>query len=281
MSTAQESIIHDLEKRQAELGTSIKDAVRDGASSTQFRAELKSVQQQLTTARSSVAAMQSRASQAAAQRVTQLGDVLADDAVGRITGAAERFGDVLANGAPAIDFSNAPAVRAALQNVAAARARISEAERVHADAAAEADKLATRKTEIGTRKNELQQQRISGEAGEGSHAELYALGEDHRTISEMHSAAKAKADGLLQPVQDARNALKGAEKQAAIVEHRLQAEHLAAHAKALDAALVACLRDAQAAGARAGVGIGALIQASLELRTWISTGAVTRPYGRG
>lgn len=66
MSTiAQESIIHDLEQRQAELESSIKDSVRNGGGSAQYRSELKTVQQQLATARSSVAAVQARASHAA------------------------------------------------------------------------------------------------------------------------------------------------------------------------------------------------------------------------
>jgi hypothetical protein len=74
--------------------------------------------------------------------------------------------------------------------------------------------------------------------------------------------------------------LRTSEKQVATIEHRLTAEHLAAHAKALDAALVSCLRECQVSGARAGVGIGALVQISLELRTYVSSRVLPAPFRR-
>jgi len=280
MSNAQESIVKDLEARQTEIQESIQNAVRSGGESMKLRHELKSVQQQLQNARNDVATMRAHGRQLAARTSAQIGDELAGDAVDRISGASVQFGEILAAGIPALNFSGSAAVAAAAHNVAAARQRVADAEAIHTDATAEADKLATRKAEIETRRAEIGRQRISGETGEGSAAELYALGEDSRTISELHAAAKVVADGLVQPVHEARIALRGHEKHGSTVEFRLQAEHLASHARALDAALVECLRATQAAGMKAGVGIGALFQTSLDMRTFISTGAIPQPFRR-
>ena len=277
---AKNSLISDLEQRQLELQASINDAARSGADSMKPRQEMKAVYQKLQAARADVASMEAAGRQAAARATEQVGNDLTDAAIDRIVGGAAQFGDVLAAGAPPVDFTGAPALSAAMLNLAAARARVSEAEAVHADAAAEVEELAGKAAAKRDRHSELSRQRISGEAGEGSAAEMYATHEDIGTLERMHETAKSKADALLPAVHDARNALRTSEKQVATIEHRLTAEHLAAHAKALDAALVSCLRKCQVTGARAGIGIGALAPISLELRTYVSSGVLPAPFRR-
>lgn len=275
-----ESIVKDLEARQAEIQESIQNAVRYSGESMKLRQELKGVQAKLQTARNDVATMQAAGRHAAASVTAQAGDALAGAAVDRIIGGAAPFAEILANGVSALDFTGAPAVTAEAHNLAAAFQRVSDAEAEHESAVTELNELSDKAAAKRERHAELLRQRAAGNAGEGSHAELYAVGEDIRTLDEMHAAAKAKAGDLLQPVHEARNALKGAEKQAATIEHRLVAEHLAAHVKALDAALVACLRACQAEGSKSGLGIGVLVQVSLDLRTFVSTGAIPAPFRR-
>jgi chromosome segregation ATPase len=279
MSNAKEGLVNDLEKRQAEIESAIQDAVRNGDESAKLRAELKAVQQQLTVARADVASMQAHDRQAISRAVANAGDELGTAAVDRIVGGAAHFDELLA-GVQVPKFDNAPAVIAQAHNVSAAQRRGAEADAAHAAATADVDELTVKVAAKRERHAELLRQRITGDAGEGSHAELYALGEDIRTLDEMHATAKAKANNLLPTVHEARIALKSAEKQAATIEHRLAAQHLADHAKALDAALVACLRACQAEGAKAGVGIGSLAPISLELRTYVSSGVLPAQFRR-
>jgi exonuclease VII small subunit len=279
MSNAQESIVRDLEARQVELQTAIQNVVRGGGGSMQLRNELKSVQDQLQSARDDVASAQARGRHVAARASAQAGAALTGAAMSRITGASATFGEILAAGVPAIDFSGSAAIESAMQNVAAARQRVTNAEAEHEASTREVDELAGKATAKRARHAELVQQRVDTGSESGA-AELYALSEDTRSLDAMLLTAKTTADALLPPVNAARIELKNAESSAAKVEYRLQAEHLAAHARALDAALIECLRAAQAAGMKAGVGIGAIFQASLDMRTFVSTGVIPQPFRR-
>lgn len=217
----------------------------------------------------------------ATQQIAHVGDDLADAAVDRITDSAAQFGNVLATGVSIPDFTAHAAVKAATMNIAAARKRVSDAEATYASAMVEVSELTAKAVAKRARHDELTRLSIAGETGEGSHAERYALSEDIKTIEGMIVEAKSQADRLAQPLNAARIDIKAAEKQVATVEHRLRAEHLAKHCQALSSALIECLRATQAAGAKAGVTVGSLVSPSVDLRNWISTGAVTRPYGRG
>jgi hypothetical protein len=277
MSTdSKTSILNDLEQRDAELQSAIADHVRSGGDSMKLRQELSIVQQQLQAARADVASMHAAGRKAAASATTKLGDELAGAAIDRIVGGAAPFAAILAACPDIPDFNGAPALQIAMHNVVAARTRATEAEAAHA----EVDELSRKAAAKRKRHAELSHQRVTGEAGDGSAAEMYAAGEDVRTLDSMHATAKAKADILVQPVHDARIALKYTEQQASTIEHRLAAEYLADHAKALDAALIACLRACQSEGAKDGVGIGALAKVSLELRTYVSIGVLPAPFRR-
>lgn len=271
------SLVADLEKRHSELESAIADAVRNGKDSIKLRQDLKSAQQKLQAARSDVARLRAAERQTASEHAQKVGDVLAGDAIERITSATAPLAELLA-GVSVPVFTDHAAVAGAMQNVAAARQRVNDAEEAHAKASAEVNDLATKGTAKRERHSELVRKRVTGEAGEGGSAELYALGEDMRTLSELHAAAKTSTDALVQPMHDARIALTIAESQATKIEQRLQAEHLAAHAKALDQALIAALRASQAAGAKAGVSLGAMVSPSAELRTWIGSGHVPQSY---
>lgn len=279
MSNAQESIVKDLEARDAELQSAIADRVRKGGDSTKLRAELKAAQAKLQSARADVASTQDACRQAAGQRSQKLGEVLVSDAIDRITGATAQFSELL-SGVSIPDFSVHAALSPAMQNVAVARQRVIDTEAEHAIVQRAVDELVGKAAALRERHAELLRQRATGEAGEGSAAELYATAEDIRTLDEIHGAAKSKADSLLQPVHDARISLKSIEAQAEKVEHRVTAEHLADHVKALDVAYIACLRATQAEGAKAGIGIGALVSTSLALRTFVSTGQLMAQFGR-
>jgi hypothetical protein len=280
MSNAQESILRDLEQRQAELQNQIADTVRNGGESMKLRHELKSVQAELQNARNDVAAMQAHGRQLAARASARVGEELTGAAIDRITGASAQFGAILAAGIPAIDFSGSAAVASAMQNVAAARQRVTNAEAEHEASTREVDELFGKAQAKRARHAELVRQRVDTGSESGA-AELYALSEDTRSLDAMLLTAKTTADALLPSANAARIELKNTELSASKAEFRIQAEHLVQHAKMLDKALIECLRDAQTAAQKAGITLGGLARPSADLRHWISTGAVTHPFARG
>jgi predicted nucleic acid-binding Zn-ribbon protein len=279
MSNTQESIAKDLEARQAEIQDSIQNAVRYGGESMKLRQELKVVQDQLQIARNEVATIQSAGRQAAARVTGKVGDELGVAAIDRIVGGATQFAELLA-AVQVPDFASHASVSSAMQNVAAARQRVADAEAAQVTAAVEVDNLAGKIAVKRERQDELTRQSLADEVGQGSHAERYSISEDLATLQAMHKNAQESANALTQPVNDARIALSAVTAQAAKIEHRIAAEFLAAHARQLEAAYISCLRACQAEGAKAGVGIGALVEKGIDLRSWVGSGLIPKPFGQ-
>jgi hypothetical protein len=279
MSNAHESIVQDLEARQAEIQESIQNAVRSGGESMKLRQELKAVQARLQTARNDVATAQAAGRHADSRATTKAGDALAGAAVDRIVGGATQFAELLA-AVQVPDFTSHASVSSAMQNVAAARQRVAEAEAAQVTAAVDVDNLAGKIAVKRERQDELTLQSLADEVGQGSHAERYSISEDLATLQAMHKTAQESANALTQPVNDARIALSAITAQAAKIEHRIAAEFLAAHARQLEAAYISCLRACQAEGAKAGVGIGALVEKGIDLRSWVGSGLIPKPFGQ-
>lgn len=277
---AREAVVRDLETIHCELKRGLESAIRSGSSTEKLRGKLSENAEKLDAARAELHAAQDAERQQGANALHAAATSLADEAVGRIAGAAEAliFPAVFAP-----DFTSAPAIAAAAANVVAARSTLAEAEADHESAQRDVDDLARKLAAKRARHADLSQERVST-GSEGGAAEMYALSQDAETLAAMHKQAQAKANALLAPVNVARVALNTAQAQATRVEARLLAEHLAEHARQLDLAYTSCLRAIQEAGARAGgagagAGVSALIEPSLALRTWCSNRTVMHPFG--
>lgn len=268
---AKTALISDLEDQESELQTAINNAARDGVDTLKPRGQLKTVQAKLTAERHDVASIQAAGREAAAHATGKIGDELAGVAIERIVSNTRQFAEVLTAGVPSLDLNGHANVTSAMHNVAGARQVLADAEAEHASAVAEVNDLSGKIATKRQRHAELVQQRVSTGSESGA-AEIYALSEDVRTLDAMHVAASVKATSLAQPVNDARISLRNIEMQAAKIEHRVAADHLEQHARALETAYLDCLRACQAEGAKAGVTLGALHPTSLALRTWVTAG---------
>lgn len=270
---AREAVVRDLELTQAELQRGLESAIRAGSSTEKLRGKLAENADKLDAARAELQAAQVAERQQVTGALHAAATSLADEAVGRVAGAAEALAFPAVH---APDFTGADVLAAAAANVVAARSALADAEADHEAFQRDANDLARKIATKRSRIEALMHQSLAGEAGDGSHAERFALNQDIETLNGMHQQAQAKAHASLAPVNVARVAVNTAQAVAAKIEGRLLAEHLAEHAKRLDEAYTSCLRAVSEAGARAGVTAGSLVAPSVALRSWVTAGMIPR-----